>query len=888
MIDLMMIVKFLLNTKLGIYFKEEFDDSKEIFEKLITFCSVEIKHKKFYKGQKIFNIGDLPDFFYIILQGRIDIVKPMEKKKNISGYQYFCYLIDLLKKGDNYTLNLCIENNKKNFIIEKEDLELLPYIFISINLEKISIDYPINFNEVLTIVSIPPIHFGLNEKQCIDNDYIRENIDKIKKKFPYKINNDLIEKYYFILDKYEKHEILFYDNVKFLSLEAQDYFGDSALDLKTTRNATIIATEDTDVGYLEIGLYNSYIGEEKGKLIKKQIIFLLKNFFFNKINPKKFQKKYFSYFIRCHYKKDDILYKENESPKYAYFIEEGMVELYTSKNIIDIQMTIEALKMKLDKVKKIIKFGQKKVDIYNKENNNEKKIESEDKKFLYNKVDSNFLDLMEHISKKEKNKVLILKKNEDLGIISFYFDYPYLTNAVVTSNKAKIFKIDTKYLGEIFSYEKKCLNVLNERVKYKLQLFQERFFNINNSKLLIVDKIEFHKKEEIIKRENIMKYNKKLQKHDIMFNKLDKEKNKNIINTDKFKELFKKIIDKKVDNNYNNSKNNIIKIELPSIKSEKFLIMHSNIRNSQIKSNNQKRELDWKNRTINNHKMINIQKLKNNFINKDNNNYKLFEFNNEMKKSIYRKKNKSFYDDGINAKVNYSNYKINNKLNSNGSKKKKYKFKNDSFILHFEKYLKNNVKETPLIFSKKFFKENDNSINKDKSKLNTDNKISDINKENSKLNLFSFQNKFVKSSRNCNNSIFSNKIYYLSSYKNKSNDNFTNTIILNKKCTYFNSETLITNNDITNKNIINSYADKKVIINKKNKNIKINHPYYSPTTLIKKEKYKVFTNNEIYRKNNKKEIKGKNSNQKFNELGFSFSIEIKNKSRYNNNSTNYK
>ena len=35
---------------------------------LITFCSVEIKHKKFYKNQKIFNIGDLPDYFYIILQ----------------------------------------------------------------------------------------------------------------------------------------------------------------------------------------------------------------------------------------------------------------------------------------------------------------------------------------------------------------------------------------------------------------------------------------------------------------------------------------------------------------------------------------------------------------------------------------------------------------------------------------------------------------------------------------------------------------------------------------------------------------------------------------------------------------------------------------------------
>ena len=165
--------------------------------------------------------------------------------------------MELLKKEDNYTFNLCIENNKENFVIEKEELKLLPFIFILINLEKINIDLPINFNEILSIVNIPLIEFGLTEYQSYDNWYIKQNMSKIKKCIPYNISSDLIEKYYFVFDKYENKEVIIYDNIKFLSLETNDYFGDSALDAKTTRNATIIASEDTDVGYLETILYNN-------------------------------------------------------------------------------------------------------------------------------------------------------------------------------------------------------------------------------------------------------------------------------------------------------------------------------------------------------------------------------------------------------------------------------------------------------------------------------------------------------------------------------------------------------------------------------------------------------------------------------------------------------
>jgi CRP-like cAMP-binding protein len=302
------------------------------------------------------------------------------------------------------------------------------------------------------------------------------------------------------MDTYEKKEIMIYNNIKFLSLKSNDYFGDSALDSNTTRNATIIASEDCDVGYIETSLYYNNIGEEKIKIINKKIYFLIQNFFFKRINPRKFEKKFFGYFICNNYKKGDILYKENEMPLFVYFIEEGKVELSSSKNAIEIEKTIETLNKQRQNFDEFLKNERKNTDSKNENNKN-----IYDGEFLYDKIKNNCKDLIKHLKKREKNKLFILGRNEDLGIISYYFNYPYMTDCVVSSNTAKIYKINIKYLNEIIRDENKCLIDLNKRIKYKLLLFQERFFNINNTKLLIADKKETNIKNERIENENIIK-----------------------------------------------------------------------------------------------------------------------------------------------------------------------------------------------------------------------------------------------------------------------------------------------------------------------------------------------------------------------------------------------
>ena len=42
-----------------------------------------------------------------------------------------------------------------------------------------------------------------------------------------------------------------------------------------------------------------------------------------------------------------------------------------------------------------------------------------EQELLYNNIDNNCGDLLKYINRKEKNKIIILKSNEDVGLISF-------------------------------------------------------------------------------------------------------------------------------------------------------------------------------------------------------------------------------------------------------------------------------------------------------------------------------------------------------------------------------------------------------------------------------------------------------------------------------------
>ena len=832
--DLLKIVKYLTTTKLGKYFKEEFEQ-KDIYEKLMTFCGVELRYKLIKKGETIFKIGELPDNFYMVLFGKVEVLKPFPKNITLTGYQYFCYLMNLKKLNDEYLFYLSIQENLSSFYIKKEEAKDLHYIYLLNIVDKISRNKKVDFAKALNISGITCDELDLDPNEITSNKYILENIKKIKRRLP-DISGAITLKYLFLDDKIVEKNIIIYDYYKFLNLEAKSHFGDSAMDSNTTRNATIIAEEDTHVAFINNNLYYKNVVVEKAAVIDRKIQFLNSNFIFGKINQKKFEKRYFGLFICNNYKKGDIIFNEGDKPYYVYFIEQGDVELFSSKNIFEFQKVIDYLEKER---KNFLK--NKIIDEKEKEKQND-----EDNKYIYtyDKINFDCSELKEQINKKEKKRILLLKDNEDLGMLSFYFGYPYLTSAIVSSSFAKIYKIDNKYLSEMIIKEKECYKDLVKRIEDKISLFHERFFSINNMKLILADNKKMMEQKELKNQtnkytiNNDSTYNKEIKEvngHSIIRDIL-KENNKppitkndfnknNIIkiNYHKLKEIFNKTsyINQSLENNNNNEqKTNFPIIKYKNLQS--YIDVNDNEKDFKIinKNNSQKNILTGNKGVKRIYNKRSIEKIKNR--SKNNIINPILNMNSFNNKSCIFLNQTNYCIDPV-LKQNYSNYE---NLFSNN----RYLQPNNSFIKR-----KNESMEEPEIKTQLFFNHH-NLVNKFMNKNYLNNLKSFYNNSNSTIS-------YKSSSANKNIENYS-----------KDDDNYNN-ISSNKK-----------------NNIINIVNIDNIFENKKNKEINnYNHPYYAPLVLNKKEKYKIFTddmNKKLrYEKRLKKEL---NKKKGLNEFGYPF------------------
>lgn len=852
--DLLEIVKFLTVTKLGKEFKEGFE-LQETFEKLITFCGVEIKYKFFKKGETVFRIGELPDFFYIILYGKVDILKPLAENVLMSGHQYFAYLMKLKKSKDEHLFNLCIKANKTHFRIDRDDVEILKYIYIYIVLDQINRKININFEETLKLVDMPYKDFDLDPAELSNIKYLNENLKKIKIKLP-DISITTISKYLFFKETSTKKNATIYYYSSFLTLDSKSHFGDSAMDSNTTRNATIAAAEDTHTAYISCNSYFHNVVVEKVAIIDKKVHFLNSNFIFRKINPKRFEQKYFGLFIRNNYKKGDIIFKEGDKPLCVYFIEQGNVELYSSKNIYELENVIEYLENKRQTLMK-------------KKEHNEDEVKEQDIILTYSKLNFDINDLRKDIIKKKRNKIFLLKENEDLGLISFYFGYPYIANCIVSSATAKIYQIDNKYLSDMILKENIIYKYLIKRVEEKLSLFHERLFNINNTKLLLADHLKtLDKKVEIknalqnidsektlINSKNKSKDNNDNEQFSISQNLSWSQKNdfnKTImkINYNKFKQIVNKLqnlnLCKSINDNNNN--NNFGRSNLPSINFQKIIKVTDN--SPTEKPFSKKKKIIYNN-NINEEGTVNnsLQLLKNN------------QKNILMKKNIFKNSSVANSITLKKKKFNLSNILFKSKSTTFIEEKK---FCIDPVLRKsyeaYEEMNKSRYKRIQIQKNKNKNDINDNSIKKGDSiedqKIKTQSIFYNNTKSKIRQHLYN-----LKPCKNKNNSVNFKSISYSRNYNNPNNSSDDEEIKKNN----------IANGPILDK--FKSYNPVDELEKKIRQRNKINHPYFSPLVMLKKEQYKIFKDEKTL-KNNMKKIKDINQTitkkRQLNKLGFIF------------------
>ena len=776
---------------------EEFNNDKRMIENLATFFGLEFRYQKFQKGEAIYKIDDFSDNFYMVLLGKVDILNVEPKKVNKTGYDYFSYIMNLKKNNEKYRYKLCIEENRKIYPISFDEEDLLPYFFLYFILEDIKEGKKVdNFNKILQLIDIKPREIGLVESKINSMEYIlnkEKSIIKKIKNFP----RDKIKEYEFIIDKKAKKSVILFEYKKIKSIDPLYYFGNESIELGTTRSETAICAETTELIYIINKLYITNILPKKAKILEKRTAFLNNNYLFKNIHPKKFVKRYFNLFTLETFYKGDVLFSENDDLEYIYFIKEGYVNLTTSKTILEMEMFINEINKKIKMVQNIF--------------NNTSNPQEEKNIILYNDIKASSIELFKHIKKREDLKIFILKENEDAGLESYLLGIGSLLTGTVESPKAEIYKIKIDDLTEIMRKEKLCFYELIKRVENKLKIISQRLYEINNTKLSMIDnKIT---KEFNFRYDLFLKNEKELNLYKF------RNSNNTKANTNKIKE----IIDIHNSNRYVRTDNNIS--TLPNLSSK----INDTNDNSLDKTKNLENIFQNYNLNENNSKRAkNIFKRKSLLIEEHINHHKAF-LRDRVKKMLYHKKKYPFEETLIT--------KINEDIND---------LLENKFIMTRKSIMNDTYQSS----NSRKFNSIDNTTHDDISKANSTNMnnkflITQVDNFNQKITANNFftqiKNRF-QDNKNKNN-------FYTSTITNNRNifnlKNYRNTIF--EQSIRYKRKNTTTNNSPTNSNIFDNENIRLGLL--KNNNIiqNINHPYVSPLTLIKLNKYKMIDDEDRFK-----------------------------------------
>ena len=453
-------------------------------EKLIYEISYKIKYKFIPENSIIFRIGDEPDYFYVIIQGKVDILKPKKYIIKINGFEYFKILMNYYIKEEYYILNEIIKLNNHIFEIDQVDLYQIKFFFLDLELN----DYfkspgLIKGEEIIIIIKNCFCEKEIINKINMDKNLIINGCDpnnwlKIKKlkeniyKYIPKYFSSKIKSYIKLYDKKNENDMVILKYSHIVELKDKDFFGDIAFDINRVRNATVLALEDTHLCYLEKEHYDLYLRPEKKDERLSSINFLYDNFFFKNINKTVFESIFFNNFIYEENPKNTILFNQYAPSDYLYFVKHGEIELTNKSSIIKINFLTKYISQlnlennRIEYIKKIRNFNPRnlepgfKNDIYFLKND----FISQKKYFLFN-----------------------IFNKDIIGLESIIFDIPYLYEAKVISKSAFLYKIEENTLFQLIKHNEYLLGNMTNEGKAKMKILLERFISNNSMQIKIVD-----------------------------------------------------------------------------------------------------------------------------------------------------------------------------------------------------------------------------------------------------------------------------------------------------------------------------------------------------------------------------------------------------------------
>jgi len=434
---------------------------------MIYNCSLNMRYKMYEKGKTVFQYGEKGDNFYIILKGRVQVLKPVAVLERLTAIDYLHYIKTLHDKKDKPLIKIALEANKNTFQINSKDIPELDKILFKLKyrralIQRASIQ---DLKNIFKEFNIEPELFSIKESD-FDKiyDFKEKDINIFYQTelsyFTSELNSGKYENYNYALDDVSKKILtIFYMN-EFITLEIGNYFGDSALDDGRDRTASIITLEDTHLGCLESNIYKEHISVHKRRFVLKEIMFLSGNFFFSSIKKETFESNFYLCFIYEEFFRGDIIIKENQPIKYIYFIKEGEIEISCNKNILEIHKIIKLL------TSLKINFPSTVKEPY--------KLQNQPKNFL------------EDLKRNKKYKLFIYGLNEIIAAEQFFYNLNSFFQAKAISDKVKLYKIEVKDLQNIIE-DKNCLADFEKFCKDKIIMFTNRFNDIKDISLKFLD-----------------------------------------------------------------------------------------------------------------------------------------------------------------------------------------------------------------------------------------------------------------------------------------------------------------------------------------------------------------------------------------------------------------
>ena len=453
------LVKYYLNK----YTKySNFKGDKEFFLKKL---SMSMHPEKFPKDKIVIQKDEIGDKFYIILKGSVSIIIVQEVYDFLTQTEYDKYL---------ESLNIY------------KEYSLIKLIFTYPNPIKGDQNILKSLHELEQLSSKSNVVINKNKEEKVS---AKQFVERIEPKIDYSDTQERTRV------KIAKYKIV-------ANLKEGDTFGEIALSKNDNnerrRTATVITDTECVMGTVLNRVYSSFLKEieEKNKLFL--ISQVLEHTLFREIAAENFLKyNYFNFFNSITYKGGEYLFKQGETRNAIFFINDGIVNIYTISSFEDLNNYIEYFKSEINKSNKTYKINQNDIiineDFYiNKEYQLQRETNPPFKKYY---------------TKKKLINLYTINKKETLGYEDYLLeDDKYFASAKVNSQTCKVFVLEINFLNSLLkdrfilknyimtNYERK--GIMLKRLRNIKNTFLDKFLENHKSNFLKINTIDIKKEKK--------------------------------------------------------------------------------------------------------------------------------------------------------------------------------------------------------------------------------------------------------------------------------------------------------------------------------------------------------------------------------------------------------